>query len=116
MSAPTPCQPFLLPWLGCRAKRCDATRRPRSASTVREYRYRHSREDAGFSQTVRAALAKNGPVSGMSSAERDLAVQQNGHRVAVPTERVDILEVGDLDAQGISILPGAFLSEVQGME
>ena len=77
---------------------------------------RDIRDEVGFFQTVRAALAKSVPGSGKSSAERDLAVQQIVSRAVVSTEIVDILEAAGLQAPDISILSDEFLAEVQGME
>ncbi len=50
---------------------------------------REIRDEVGFFQTVRAALAKTAPGAGKSSAERDLAVQQIVSRAVVSTEIVD---------------------------
>ena len=74
------------------------------------------RDEVGFFQTVRAALAKSAPGAGKSSAERDLAVQQIVSRAVVSTEIVDILEAAGLDTPDISILSDQFLAEIQGME
>ena len=74
------------------------------------------REEVGFFQTVRAALAKSTPGAGKSSAERDLAVQQIVSRAVVSTEIVDILHAAGLETPDISILSDEFLAEVQGME
>ncbi len=74
------------------------------------------RDEVGFFQTVRAALAKSAPGSGKSSAERDLAVQQIVSRAVVSTEIVDILEAAGLETPDISILSDAFLDEIRGME
>ena len=74
------------------------------------------REEVGFFQTVRAALAKSAPGAGKSSAERDLAVQQIVSRAVVSTEIVDILEAAGLTTPDISILSDEFLVEVQSME
>ncbi len=74
------------------------------------------RDEVGFFQTVRAALAKSAPGAGKSSAERDLAVQQIVSRAVVSTEIVDILKAAGLDAPDISILSDEFLAEIQGME
>ncbi|MDE0341829.1 MAG: type I restriction endonuclease subunit R [Deltaproteobacteria bacterium] len=76
---------------------------------------RDIRDEVGFFQTVRAALAKSVP-GGKSSAERDLAVQQIVSRAVVSTEIVDILEAAGLDTPDISILSDEFLAEVRGME
>ncbi len=77
---------------------------------------REIRDQVGFFQTVRAALAKSAPGSGKSSAERDLAVQQIVSRAVVSTEIVDILQAAGLETPDISILSDEFLAEVQGME
>jgi len=77
---------------------------------------RNIRDEVGFFQTVRAALAKSTPGTGKSSAERDLAVQQIVSRAVVSTEIVDILEAAGLVTPDISILSEEFLAEVQGME
>ena len=77
---------------------------------------RNIRDEVGFFQTVRAALAKSAPGARKSSAERDLAVQQIVSRAVVSTEIVDILEAAGLETPDISILSDEFLAEVQGME
>ena len=77
---------------------------------------RRIRDEVGFFQTVRAALAKSAPGSGKSSAERDLAVRQIVSRAVVSTEIVDILEAVGLATPDISILSDKFLAEIQGME
>ncbi|MYA59530.1 MAG: type I restriction endonuclease subunit R [Chloroflexi bacterium] len=77
---------------------------------------RDIRDEVGFFQTVRAALAKSTPSTGKSSAERDLAVQQIVSRAVVSTEIVDILEAAGLETPDISILSDAFLDEIRGME
>ena len=77
---------------------------------------REVRDEVGFFQTVRAALAKSAPGAGKTSAERDLAVQQIVSRAVVSTEIVDILKAAGLETPDISILSDEFLAEVQGME
>ena len=77
---------------------------------------RDIRDEVGFFQTVRAALAKSTPSAGKSSAERDRAVQQIVSRAVVSTEIVDILEAAGMETPDISILSDEFLAEVQGME
>ena len=77
---------------------------------------RKIRDEVGFFQTVRAALAKSTPGPGKSSAERDLAVQQIVSRAVVSTEIIDILRAAGLETPDISILSDEFLAEVQGME
>ena len=77
---------------------------------------RDIRDEVGFFQTVRAALAKSAPSSGISSAERDLAVQQIVSRAVVSTEIIDILKAAGVETPDISILSDEFLAEVEGME
>ena len=77
---------------------------------------RDVREEVGFFQAVRAALAKSAPGAGKSSAEQELAVQQIVSRAVVSTEIVDILEAAGLETPDISILSDDFLAEIQGME
>ncbi|WP_374765252.1 type I restriction endonuclease subunit R [Yunchengibacter salinarum] len=75
------------------------------------------RDEVGFFQTVRAALAKTkSGGAGASSVERDLAVQQIVSRAVVSTEIVDILKAAGLKTPDISILSDEFLAEVQGMQ
>ncbi len=77
---------------------------------------RDIRDEVGFFQTVRAALAKSAPGDGKSSLERDLAVQQIVSRAVVSTDIVDILEAAGMGSPDISILSDEFLAEIQGME
>jgi len=77
---------------------------------------RQIRDEVGFFQTVRAALAKSAPGAGKTSAERDFAVQQIISRAVVSTEIVDILAAAGVETPDISILSDEFLAEVQGME
>ena len=77
---------------------------------------RDIRDEVGFFQTVRVALAKSAPGAGKSFSERDLAVQQIVSRAVASTEIVDVLKAAGLDSPDISILSDEFLAEVQGME
>ena len=77
---------------------------------------REIRDEVGFFQTIRAALAKSVPGKGKSTAERDFAVQQIVSRAVVSTEIVDILAAAGLQTPDISILSDEFLAEMQGME
>jgi type I restriction enzyme R subunit len=74
------------------------------------------RDEVGFFQTIRAALAKSAPGAGKTSAERDFAVQQIVSRAVVSTEIVDILAAAGVETPDISILSDEFLAEIQGME
>ncbi len=77
---------------------------------------RDVREEVGFFQAVKSALAKTGTGGVVSQAARDLAVQQIVSRAVVSTEIVDILAAVGIKAPDISILSDEFLSEVQQME
>ncbi len=74
------------------------------------------RDEIGFFQVVRAALAKNDSGKKKSQAEKDLAVQQIISRSVVSTEIVDILQAAGLDSPDISILSDAFLEDVRRMD
>ncbi len=77
---------------------------------------RDIRDEVGFFQTVRAALAKSTPGDGKSSLERDLSVQQIVSRAVVSTDIVDILEAAGMASPDISILSDEFLAEIRVME
>ncbi|MBW7996817.1 MAG: type I restriction endonuclease subunit R [Candidatus Glassbacteria bacterium] len=75
------------------------------------------RDEVGFFQTVRAALAKSQSEGGKKTeADLDLAVQQIVSRGVISTEIVDILEAAGIETPDISILSDEFLAEVRGME
>jgi type I restriction enzyme, R subunit len=74
------------------------------------------RDEVGFFQTVRAALAKPTSRGARSAQERDLAIQQIVSRAVVSTEIVDILQAAGMQTPDISVLSDEFLAEVQGME
>ena len=73
------------------------------------------RDEVGFFQTVRAALAKTTPGKATQGAERDFAVQQIVSRAVVSTEIVDILKAAGVTTPDISILSDEFLAEVAGI-
>ena len=77
---------------------------------------RDIRDEVGFFQTVRTALAKSAPGTGKSTAERDFAVQQIVSRAIVSTEIVDILKAAGLATPDISILSDEFLTDIQGLK
>ncbi|MBB4267975.1 type I restriction endonuclease subunit R [Roseospira visakhapatnamensis] len=74
------------------------------------------REEVGFFQAIRAALAKSTAGSGKSKAERDLAIQQLVSRAVVSTEIVDIMKAAGITTPDVSILSDDFLAEVKAME
>ena len=74
------------------------------------------RDEVGFFQTVRAAIAKStakGPISG---TDRAFAVQQLIDRAVASTEIIDVLRAAGIESPDISILSDEFLAELQGME
>lgn len=77
---------------------------------------RRIREEVGFFQAIRAALVKSATGSGVTSQERDFAIQQIVSRAVVSTEIVDILKAAGIQSPDISILSDEFLAEVQQMQ
>ena len=77
---------------------------------------RRIREEVGFFQAIRAALVKSATGSGVTSQERDFAIQQIVSRALVSTEIVDILKAAGIQSPDISILSDEFLAEVQQMQ
>ncbi|MGE4305005.1 MAG: type I restriction endonuclease subunit R [Novosphingobium sp.] len=77
---------------------------------------REIRNEIGFFQAVRAAIAKNTATGKLSQADKMLAVQQLIDRAVASAEIVDILKVAGIDSPDISILSEEFLLEIQGME
>ncbi|MHB8744561.1 MAG: type I restriction endonuclease subunit R [Sulfuricaulis sp.] len=77
---------------------------------------RKIREEVGFFQAIRAALVKTATGSGVTSQERDFAIQQIVSRAVVSTEIVDILKAAGIQSPDISILSDEFLAEVQRMQ
>ena len=74
------------------------------------------RDDVGFFQAVRAAIAKS-DISGKenSPGEIDAAIRQIISRAVASDEVVDIFAAAGLKKPDISILSDAFLAEVRGM-
>ena len=77
---------------------------------------REIRDEIGYFQAVRAALAKSTASGKLSQADKTLAVQQLIDRAVASAEIVDILKVAGIDTPDISILSEEFLLEIQGME
>ncbi len=77
---------------------------------------REIRDEIGFFQAVRAAIAKSTATGKHSQADKTLAVQQLIDRAVASAEIVDILKVAGIDSPDISILSEEFLLEIQGME
>ncbi len=75
------------------------------------------RDEVGFYQAIRAALAKSSAMSGKRSpAERDLAIQQIISRAVVSTEIIDIMRAAGFASPDISVLSDEFLAEVRTTE
>ncbi|MEZ5546126.1 MAG: DUF3387 domain-containing protein [Lysobacteraceae bacterium] len=67
-------------------------------------------------RAIRAAWSRAPQVSGVTSQERDFAIQQIVSRAVVSTEIVDILKAAGIQSPDISILSDEFLAEVQQMQ
>jgi type I restriction enzyme R subunit len=74
------------------------------------------RDDVGFFQAVRAALAKTTVSERKSSGDMDHAIRQIVSRAVSSGEVVDIFSAAGLKKPDISILSEEFLAEVRGME
>ena len=77
---------------------------------------RDIREEVGFFQAIRAAIAKSEPAVGKSRAERELAIQQLVSRAVVSTEIVDIMQAAGIESPDISILSDDFLAEIRDID
>ena len=73
------------------------------------------RDDVGFFQHVRAALAKGADTETRPEAQLDLAVRQIVSRVVASEGMTDIFAAAGLDRPDISVLSEEFLAEVRGM-
>jgi len=72
------------------------------------------RDEVGFFQAIRAALAKSTATSGQrSAADREMAIQQIISRAVVSTDIIDIMRAAGIESPDISILSDAFLAEVR---
>ncbi len=74
------------------------------------------RDEVGFFQAVRAAIAKSTATGAISQANRAFAVQQLIDRAVASTEIIDVLRAAGMESPDISILSDEFLAELQGME
>lgn len=74
------------------------------------------RDDIGFFQKIRSALAKSTVSNGKDVEDLDIAVQQLVSRAVSSMEIVDIFAAAGLKTADISILSDEFLTEVRGME
>jgi type I restriction enzyme R subunit len=74
------------------------------------------RDEVGFFQAIRAALAKTTATGKISEKDRSFAVQQLVDRAVASSEIIDILKVAGIQSPDISILSDGFLMEVEKME
>jgi type I restriction enzyme R subunit len=74
------------------------------------------RDEVGFFQTVRAAMAKASDANTQTSATREMAIRQLVDRAVTSAGIVDILQAAGITAPDISILSDEFLAEMQQME
>lgn len=74
------------------------------------------RDEVGFFQAIRAALAKTTATGKISEKDRSFAVQQLVDRAVASSEIIDILKVAGIQSPDISILSDEFLMEVGKME
>lgn len=73
------------------------------------------RDEVGFFQTVRAAIAKSTASGGLGEVDRAFAVQQLIDRAVASSEIIDILRAAGIESPDISILSDEFLAEIRGM-
>lgn len=74
------------------------------------------RDEVGFFQAIRAALAKTTATGKISEKDRAFAVQQLVDRAVASSEIIDILKAAGLQSPDISILSDEFLMEIGKME
>ena len=75
-----------------------------------------NKNEVGFYQAVKAALAKTSPKSGLSKRDKEFAIGQLISEAIADTRIVDILQAAGLKTPEISVLSDEFLSEIQNME
>lgn len=73
------------------------------------------RDDVGFFQAVRAALAKSEPDTGRTRDDLDHAIRQIVSGAIASDQVIDIFAAAGLPKPDISILSDAFLAEVRGL-
>jgi type I restriction enzyme R subunit len=73
------------------------------------------RDDVGFFQAVRAALAKSSPSGAKTTEEIEFAIRQIVSSAIVPEGVVDIFGAAGLDKPDISIMSEEFLAEVRDL-
>ena len=73
------------------------------------------KDDVGFFQAVRSAIAKNTRIPGKTQEELDTAIRQIVSKAIASDEVIDIFSAAGLKKPDISILSDEFLAEVQKM-
>ena len=73
------------------------------------------RDDVGFFQAVRSALAKTTGTDQKTAEDLDHAIRQIVSKAIAPEGVVDIFQAAGLEKPDISILSDEFLAEVQGL-
>lgn len=74
------------------------------------------RDEVGFFQAIRAAIAKNTATGKLTDNARAFAVQQLVDRAVASSDIIDILKVAGIETPDISILSDEFLMEIESME
>jgi type I restriction enzyme R subunit len=74
------------------------------------------KEEVGFFQAVRAALAKSSPKTGMSERNKEFAIGQLISDAIADASIIDVLAAAGMKTPDISVLSEEFLSEIQNME
>ena len=77
---------------------------------------REIRDEVGFFQAIRAALAKSSAKGGLSAADKTFAVHQLIDQSIASAEIIDVLHAAGMKSPDISILSDEFLLEIAGME
>ena len=74
------------------------------------------RDEVGFFQAIRAAIAKNTATGKLGDRARAFAVQQLVDRAVASADIIDILKVAGIETPDISILSDEFLMEIEKMD
>lgn len=77
---------------------------------------RSVKEEVGFFQAVKSAMAKTSPRSGMSKRDREFAVGQLISEAIADATIIDVLAAAGMKSPELSVLSPEFLDEIQGME
>ncbi len=77
---------------------------------------REVKEEVGFFQAVKSAMAKTSPKTGMSRRDREFAVGLLISEAISDATIIDVLAAAGMRSPEISVLSPEFLDEIQGME